>query len=239
MALEIQELDLKRPKKHKKQKPRHPPHKKKKKGGAHATKAEPIINPVNSELYYKSDKPHSRGLWVMEISQGHELSGSAYQSRTKRHFYPRSYAPGDIVVKGRCSSQEQLQTLSLFIRMHQRAIMAMPRNQRFARINTSSPGYQRLLRLSIPSERLLVRGWVSNFSIIKKGVFDPAPEYTFNFFVVFDNTAQNIALSHRIRRFYDAADYAFATVNVPEETPDRPKTPEDDDGWTGNKAGKT
>ena len=60
---------------------------------------------VNAELFYRDEKgEHSRGLWAMEISQEHRLSGSTQQSRQKRLFYPRSYAPGDIMVKGRCSS---------------------------------------------------------------------------------------------------------------------------------------
>ncbi|MBA3756774.1 MAG: hypothetical protein H0X02_11335 [Nitrosomonas sp.] len=165
----------------------------------------------NATLSYKvSGHNHTFKLWVMEIEQPHMLSGQPYQSRTKRHFYPRSYAPGDIAVSGRCTSQENYQRLSLFIRKHQRAVLNVPATERFARVNTSAPGYQRLMRLSIPSEQLLVRGWIDNFSFTKSGVFAPAPEFKFSFFVVFDNTARDIGISHRIKKYYERGDIAAA-----------------------------
>lgn len=142
----------------------------------------------------------------MEFNQPLMLSGSSAQSRTRKHFYPRSHAPGDINVRGRCESQHHYQRLAQFIRKHQREMVSMPPNERFTRINTTNPGYHRLLRLSIPHEPLYVRGWIEDFSITKRGVHDPAPQYSFNFFVVFDQSARDIGISHRIQKYYSAAD---------------------------------
>jgi hypothetical protein len=110
--------------------------------------------------------------------------------------------------------------LAYFIRKHQRSILNVPFNERFTRVNTTNPGYQRLMRLSIPTEDMVLRGWVTSFSLSKKGVFDPAPDYTFNFFVVFDGTAASIGISHRIKKFYDATDYAAGVRQVPQEKND-------------------
>jgi hypothetical protein len=164
----------------------------------------------NATLIYrlKGGRVQQFNLWVMRLEQPHMLTGATYQSRTKRHFYPRSYAPGDITVGGRLPHEESLQNLSLYIRKHQRAVLNVPNAERFARVNPKAPGFQRLMRLSIPSENILVRGWIPDFSITKKGVFNVAPEFSFNFFVVFDNTARDIGISHRIKKYYDQNDYA-------------------------------
>lgn len=165
---------------------------------------------------------HRHVLWVMEYSQPQQLTGSKAQSRTKAHFYPRAHAPGNITVSGRCESQADYQRLALFIRRHQRSILNVPHNERFARINTTNPGYKRLLRLSIPTENLYVRGWIDKFSISKKGVFEPVPEYRFDFFVVFDATAVDIGISHRIRSYYSASDYTTAAARASIENRDKP-----------------
>ncbi len=165
----------------------------------------------NATLTYKvSGTTRTFPLWVMGVEQAHMLTVNTAQSRTKKQIYPRSYSPGDIAVKGRCESQEAYQRLALYIRFHQRAILNTPTEHRFARVDIDSPGYQRLLRLSIPTEQLLVRGWIDNFSIQKKGVFEPAPEFNFSFFVVFDSTATDIGISHRIKANYAQSDYAVA-----------------------------
>jgi hypothetical protein len=123
--------------------------------------------------------------------------------------------PGDITVRGRCESQRHYQQLGQFIRKHQREMVNMPPDERFSRINTINPGYHRLLRLSIPHEPLYVRGWIDNFAITKRGVHDPAPEYSFNFFVVFDQSARDIGISHRIQKYYNAADSRTGSATEP------------------------
>ena len=73
--------------------------------------------------------------------------------------YPRSYAPGNISITGRCESQTKYQELSLFIRKHQIAIIDSPVTDRFARLTSGNlSGFHRLLQLSIPKEGILQRG---------------------------------------------------------------------------------
>lgn len=142
-------------------------------------------------------------LWVMKVSQDNRLSGAKHQSRIKAHFYPRAHAPGNMMLSGRCHSQEDYQQLAKFIRIHHRHIINAPDTEMFHRFDNGNPGYLRLLRLSIPSENIYIRGWVDTFMIQKKGVFEPAPEFQLSFFIVFDHLAQNFAISHRIRQYYD------------------------------------
>lgn len=153
--------------------------------------------------YTANDIAHSFPLWVMKIEQGHTLSGQSAQSKNMKHFYPRAYSPGDISVSGRCEDETEWQKLAYFIRAHQRNLINTPFDERFARINTSNPGYKRLMRLSIPDEAMSVRGWIDTFSIAKKGFTNVAPEFSFDFFVVFDYTATDIGISSRVQKYYD------------------------------------
>jgi hypothetical protein len=96
---------------------------------------------------------------VDNISQPIALSAQKHQSRLYSQVYPRSYAPGNITVSGKCSSQTSYHELSLFIRKHQLAIINSPVTDRFARLSTgNTSGFRRLLQLSIPTEGILVRG---------------------------------------------------------------------------------
>jgi len=74
---------------------------------------------------------------------------------------------------------------------------------------------------------MLVRGWVDTFSVVNKGHFDPAPEYSFSFFVVFDSMSENIGISHTIRDVYNQDDNVYADrkksiSSAPESAPIRP-----------------
>lgn len=158
----------------------------------------------NCSLYYEADgKPDAFALWVMGVEQTHNLTGTSAQSKGKKMFYPRAYAPGDLSVKGRVRDEAELQRLALFIRKHQRNLINTPFDERFARIHTDNPGYKRLMRISIPTEGIAIRGWIDSFSVAKKGYKNVAPEFTFDFFVVFDQTAVDIGISSRLQKYYD------------------------------------
>ena len=167
----------------------------------------------NASLSYTIDSTNFRQeLFVMDLEQTHELSGTTAQSRLYRQFYPRAYAPGDMKVSGRCRSQEEYQQLGLFIREHQRRLLDSPANVMFNRADLTNPGYQRLLRLSVPSEGIILRGYVQRFTISKRGVHDPAPEYSFDFVVVFDPHAIDIEASSVIQQYFTEVDRAVAPV---------------------------
>ncbi len=89
-----------------------------------------------------------------------------------------------------------------------------PVTDRFARttaVGNTTNGYRRLLQLHIPSEGILCRGWVASFSLQNKGFQEPAPTYSFNFFIAFDQMAENIGISHQIKKVYTQDDNVFAS----------------------------
>jgi hypothetical protein len=117
-------------------------------------------------------------------------------------------------VKGRCPNHTEYQELSLFIRTHQWAMINSPATDRFSRLQAqgqTTNGYRRLLQLSIPSEGVLCRGWIDKFSLTNKGTQVVAPEFSFTFFVAFDQMAENIGISHQIKKVYDSDDNVFAS----------------------------
>lgn len=52
---------------------------------------------------------------------------------------------------------------------------------------------------------------MDSFQVTNKGVQDPAPTYEFNFFVAFDKMAENIGISHLIKKTYTMDDNVFAS----------------------------
>src|SRR5690606_37595030 len=107
------------------------------------------------------------------------------------------------IVTGRCPNEHHYLEMSKFIRDHQRALLSAPRQDRYARINPNAPGYQRLLRLSIPTENILVRGFISSFKVSRKGVFAVAPEFQFEFTEIFNTQSVNIGISNRVKKYYE------------------------------------
>lgn len=161
----------------------------------------------NAYLQYEADgATHTLFLYVDVVAQPLSVTGSTAQARLSRQFYPRAHSPGDITIQGRCLTQSDLQRLGLFVRQHQRTLINTPGSILFNRINTSSQGYRRLMKLYVAREGILVRGFIPRFTIEKRGVFDPAPKYTFNFTVVFDPYAENIGVSAATRKYYTNAD---------------------------------
>lgn len=148
-------------------------------------------------LQYTSTSLQQHPIMITSFSQSQELDGETKQSRTGRFFYPRSHMPGDIAIEGICSSQDEYQELALFVRKHQRLMLTVKRISQL-----QDDDVAKLLTLDIPTEQVRVRGFIKQFGMVKKGVFVPAPTYTFNFLVVLDNTARNIGISNRVKRYY-------------------------------------
>lgn len=163
-------------------------------------------------------------LYVEKLSQSHTLSGSSSQGRYSKHFYARSYAPGDMELKVRCRSQDDYQNLALFVREHQRTLVAQP--GKFEVTSSASAGFKRLLRLSVPSENIFYHGWIKTITISKKGVFEQAPECTLTYTVAFDNgftekTKQSLQIKSwtTVIQEAKAADAAVKKPKPPRHTP--------------------
>lgn len=122
-------------------------------------------------------------MWVMQYTQAHQLAGQEYQSKLFKHFYPRSYSPGDMMVTGRVPYQNDYDNLAEFIRSHQITMMGQPGLSNIADGNSSST--LSLMILGIPSEGIEVSGIVKQFQAGAKR-FNVAPEFQFNFFIVQD-----------------------------------------------------
>lgn len=152
--------------------------------------------------YVADGNLHSHDIFITSIAQPHTLTGDTAQSKNMRHFYPRSHMPGDIAVTGFCKSQASYQELAYFIRHHQRLLLNTPNDIRYQFPNSNDS--RRLMRLDVPTENNHWGGFIKTFGMTKKGVFVPAPTYTFNFVVVFDNTSENVGLSNRTVRNYAA-----------------------------------
>jgi hypothetical protein len=161
----------------------------------------------NAQLSYTADgNAHSFPLFVEEVNQAQSLSVSTAQSRLFKQVYPRSHMPGNISIQGRAVSQGEFQRLGLFVRRHHKALISSPANINFTRLNINSPGYTRMLRLSIPTEGIIVRGFVQSFKVRKRGVFEPAPTYNFDFVVIFDPHSTKVEASSILRQYYDKSD---------------------------------
>jgi hypothetical protein len=159
-------------------------------------------------------------LYVNTLAQPHRLTGASAQSRLAKQFYPRAYAPGNMTVEGVCRNEREYQQLALFIRQHHRVLINTANPIMFTRAGTT--GYNRLLRLNVPSEGILYRGYIENFSVSKRGVFNVAPPFEFEFVVIFDPHAKAITPSTLVRQFYQDLGYK---ITPPFETPI--------DGWIG------
>lgn len=154
-------------------------------------------------LEYEADgKRYQHPMWVTEISQTHALSGSQQQGRLSRQFYPRGYMPGDYAVQGICRNQKEYQQLALFIRRHHRDLINVPSTEVFSQLDINAPGYRRLLKFSLASEGILGRGFISTFTISKRGVMEPAPKFAFNFRAVFDAHSTNLHISRALTEYY-------------------------------------
>jgi hypothetical protein len=135
-----------------------------------------------------------RYLWVMEVEQTHELSGSTYQSQYYQHFYGKSYAPGPVTVNGRVPTQAHYDALAEFIRKHQLLLINQPGASNLLNPNPSDPYSLPLLTLAVPSEGLNLEGYVTGFQGGAKR-FNPAPPFNFDFVVINDAHSVGVNVS--------------------------------------------
>lgn len=124
-------------------------------------------------------------MWVTEYSQPHALSGSSQQSKMYKHFYPKSYSPGDIAIIGRVRDQTDYNNLAIFIRKFHLELMSAP-----GASNAAGGKQVPLMTLYIQGEGLNVQGLVGSFQAGAKR-FNIAPEFRFNFTVIKDAHSKN------------------------------------------------
>jgi len=125
----------------------------------------PKINTQDTNKFY---------IFINKISQVNTLQGVRAQSVKTRHFYPRSYMPGNYQIEGIAKSQVDYQNLANFIREHHKKNMIGGLDLTIDKNNVLR-GYNYLMRLQIPNEKIDAIGWIPKFSLDKKGVFAPVP----------------------------------------------------------------
>lgn len=154
----------------------------------------------NSYLSYVplGKKKQRYNMWVMEYSQPHAVSGSSSQSKMYKHFYPRSYSPGNISVIGRVRDQHDYNNLAIFIRKFHQNLMAAP-----GASNLSNGRQIPLMTLFIADEGINVQGIVGSFEAGAKR-FNVAPEYRFDFTVIKDAHSKNTDMraAYAMRRMW-------------------------------------
>jgi hypothetical protein len=153
-------------------------------------------------ISYFDGARHSYDLWVTAVEQTFTLSGTASQSRQTKHFYPHGLGLGPMHVSVVCPSQEDYQATARFIRRHQEVLINIPDSERFTPLAHNIPS--RLLTLSIPSEGIQNLGFIEAFTLTKKGVFDPAPKYTFDFQTIVDPHTSNFFISHALVKWSES-----------------------------------
>lgn len=154
-------------------------------------------------ISYVNSQEFSYDLWVTTITQPYSLIGTEQQSRLTKHFYPHGFNLGALTVTGVCQSQEDLQALARFVRTHQQALINQPPDELFI---PHQNGISRLLSLAIPTEGIAnLGGFIGEFQLSKKGVFDPAPQYTFDFVVILDPHTRDYTLSHALVKWSESA----------------------------------
>lgn len=145
----------------------------------------PLYVPFPSVPTPTAELPRAKPLWVTKIKQINKLEGKYGQSLLTRHFYPRSFGYGNLQITGIAGSsldptsnemidgQQTYQNLAQFIREHQTTLVSQ-----LDLFNNY------LMNLQIFAEGIYVRGFVDKFTLTKRGVFEPAPEYNFEFIIV-------------------------------------------------------
>lgn len=158
-------------------------------------------NTNGSLSFYRNNKLYVHTLWITEIAQEHNITGKRAQSMHVAHWYPKSYAPGDIQITVRCRTQKDYQRLANLVHFHHHTMLETPGLRFSGRRN--STGLRHLMLLRVPSESLTIHGWIPTFTLTKRGVFDPAPQYQFGFFAAIDPYSSNPIISHQIREYWN------------------------------------
>ena len=164
----------------------------------------------NAYLQYRLANGRSTyRMWVMDIQQTHNLAGMSAQSKMFQHFYPKSYSPGAIDVTGRVRTQEDYDSLADYIRKHQLLLVS---GGGFSNTGPSE-GQIPLIRMGIPSEALIVEGWIDSFQAGARR-FNPAPEFKFSFYVVKDAHSANSDMipAYAMRKWWSGEDIGLNPI---------------------------
>lgn len=185
------------------------------------------IKSPNAKVYFNTSGGNvvEKNLWIMEISQGHEIRGKGAQSLLFHHFYPTSYAAGPMKVKGRVPNQAHYDYLGQVIRSHQ----VMIANNRGA-TNTVAYNDLALLKLEIPSEGILVEGFIKKFNAGAKR-FNPAPEFEFEFEVIRDRHWKSTPVSRIVRDTFFRSGEVFEEELEISNEPDATRAQRIQDNW--------
>lgn len=156
----------------------------------------------NAHLRYTDEKgkDHYFYFWVMGYTQPFELAGTEEQSLKYKHFYAKSYAPGDMTVSGRAAYQTEYNNLSDYLRQfHMRLINSTP-------ASNAQGDFIPTLKLVIPAEGVSVHGLVKSFKAGAKR-FNVAPPFTFDFMVISNDhqASINFTSSYTIRDTWTGA----------------------------------
>lgn len=140
----------------------------------------------NSFLKYTNiqGKTLTYNMWVMEYSQTHALAGTSAQSKMFKHYYPKSYSPGNVSVIGRVRTQSDYNNLGTYIRNFHITLMNSS-----GRSNAGSKQLP-LMMLFINGEGLNIQGIPASFQAGAKR-FNVAPEFRFDFMVIKDAHSKN------------------------------------------------
>jgi hypothetical protein len=151
--------------------------------------------------FWRDRKFYYHHLWITEIEQPHQMTGTRVQGHHTAHWYPRSYAPGNYQITINCRNDRDQQRLANLVRLHHKTMLETPGIRFSSRVG--STGNRHLLFLRIDSENIKVRGWIPAFQITKRGVHHVAPQVTFDFFPAIDPYSSDPIISHQIREWWN------------------------------------
>lgn len=134
----------------------------------------------------RNGKTETYNMWVMSYTQPHQLGGSPSQSKWYQHFYPRSYSPGAISVRGRVPYQTDYDNMARFIRTHHELMVGSAGLSNLGTQSSQIP----LMSMGILGEGLYVEGLIGSFQAGAKR-WNIAPEFTFDFMVIKDAHSKN------------------------------------------------
>jgi hypothetical protein len=126
---------------------------------------------------------HVRPVWVDKIRQTHAIAGETHQSLAYSHFYAKNNQPGPMRVEGRVPDQARYSALADFIRDHHLLVVNQQRGGSNLLLTSNTMSF---IRMTIPSEGLVVEGLIEAFEASRKR-FNVAPPFEFDFRVIKDH----------------------------------------------------
>lgn len=164
--------------------------------------------------YINNGTTNSMDIYIEKVAQPFGVSGISIQTRLSNQWYPRGNAIGNMTITARATNQDEYQSFSRFVREHQ-LTMINTSGIAFTNATTTSTGYRRLLGLTIDNELISLRGWIPQFTMIKQGILSFAPQFQFQFYVVFDDHSVSISTSAALAKTYWNSANAKASTKSP------------------------